>query len=114
MPLSSTPIPDTSAATVADAYIVPMKAPELPALNTLATPIEAETYIYAGPVSGLSAELWSYEDFVRENAWKWVGRSALEDNYAEVDHRREMNGKTLRTEIGSGGESQTVAVHVEG
>ena len=55
----------------------------------------------------LEAELWSYEDFVRENAWKWVGRSAHDDHYAEVDRRRELDGKTLRTEIVSGSDPDT-------
>ena len=74
---------------------MPLTAPELSPLDSLPPPLSAQTYIYAGPLKGLSPELWSYEDFVRENAWKWVGRGALDDNYAEVDHRREMNGKTL-------------------
>ena len=103
VPLSSTPVPSGVAhpsglITATGVYIGPMKAPDLPPIDTLAAPIEADTYIYAGPLTDLSAELWSYEDFVRDNAWKWVGRSAVEDNYAEVDHRREMNGKTLRME----------------
>ena len=76
-----------------------MHAPSLPLLDALPAPLPAETYIYAGPLTDLSPELWSYVDFVRENAWKWVGRSAHEDNYVEVDRRRELGGNTLRTEI---------------
>ncbi|RPD61226.1 hypothetical protein L226DRAFT_560363 [Lentinus tigrinus ALCF2SS1-7] len=102
-PLSSTPVPKSSmpssSETATDAYVVPLHAPSLPPLDALPTPLPAQTYIYAGPLTDLSPELWSYEDFVRENAWKWVGRSALEDNYVEVDRRRDMGGKTLRTEI---------------
>ena len=98
--LASTPIPakarSTHPETATTSYIVPLEAPELPALDTLPAAVEAETYIYAGPLQDLSADLWLYEDFVRENAWKWVGDSAAEENYAEVDNRREMNGKTLR------------------
>ncbi|KAJ2965769.1 hypothetical protein NUW54_g14007 [Trametes sanguinea] len=47
----------------------------------------------------LSPELWSYDDFVRENAWKWVGRGEVDEYYVEVDRRREMDGKTLQTAI---------------
>ncbi|KAI0710222.1 hypothetical protein C8Q76DRAFT_859136 [Earliella scabrosa] len=108
-PLSSTSVPTTTIpsstevatteAAATDAYVVPLHAPALPPLDSLPPPIPAQTYIYAGPLRDLSPELWSYDDFVRKNAWKWVGRGALDDNYAEVDHRREMNGKTLKTEI---------------
>ena len=104
-PLSATPVPAssipdvTSANAATDAYIVPLHAPELPPLDQLASPLPAQTYIYAGPLHDLSPTLWSYEDFVRQNAWKWVGRGALDDNYEEVDRRREMEGKTLKTAI---------------
>ncbi|KAI0714347.1 hypothetical protein C8T65DRAFT_573437 [Cerioporus squamosus] len=102
-PLSSTSVPKssipTSSEAATDAYVVPLNVPSLPPLDALPAPLPAETYIYAGPITDLSPELWSYEDFVRENAWKWVGRSALEDNYVEVDRRGDMDGKTLRTDI---------------
>ena len=118
-PLSSTPIPPASilgsdaVSSTMDSYVSPLKAPELPPLDTLSPPLAAQTYIFAGPLRGLSPELWSYEDFVRENAWKWVGRGTHEVNYAEVDRRRELDGKTLRTEIvpGSGTETMSTEVH---
>ncbi|KAI1797200.1 hypothetical protein LXA43DRAFT_910390 [Ganoderma leucocontextum] len=105
--LSSTPVPRSTIPSVGaplapstqsatDAYTT---APELPPLDSLSPPLPAETYIYVGPLDDLTPELWSYEDFVRENAWKWIGRGALDDNYAEVDRRREMNGNTLKTEV---------------
>ncbi|KAI0635850.1 hypothetical protein C8Q77DRAFT_1099974 [Trametes polyzona] len=98
---------DADAAT--DAYVVPRTAPELPPLDTLAPAVPAQTYIYAGGLRRLSPELWSYEDFVRESAWKWVGAGSgsgaaveNEEYYAEVDRRRELDGKTLRTAIVDG------------
>ena len=128
--LSSTPVPrptvpnigSTLSNTATDAYIVPLTAPELPPLDSLPPPLSAQTYIYAGPLKGLSPELWSYEDFVRENAWKWVGRGAHDNEYyIEVDRRREMDGKTLKTEIVDGGgipgsdsDGKSVAVEVQG
>ena len=128
--LSSTPVPrptvpnigSTLSNTATDAYIVPLTAPELPRLDSLPPALSAQTYIYAGPLKGLSPELWSYEDFVRENAWKWVGRGAHDnEHYVEVDRRREMDGKTLKTEIVDGGsilgsdnDGKSVAVEVKG
>ncbi|KAI8980118.1 hypothetical protein BD414DRAFT_493684 [Trametes punicea] len=101
VPLSSTPVPRTAAPTpseeVTGLYVVPPMAPELPPLETLPPPLPAQTYIYAGPLSNVSPELWSYDDFVRENAWKWVGGGQRDEYYVEVDRRREMDGKTLQT-----------------
>jgi hypothetical protein len=42
-----------------------------PSSSDLPTPVEAQTYIY-GNISGLNAELWSFDDFVKHNAWKWI------------------------------------------
>ncbi|KAI0833391.1 hypothetical protein BC628DRAFT_16836 [Trametes gibbosa] len=108
MPLSTQPQGAHSELSEAatDAYIIPRTAPELPPLHTLAAAVTAHTYIYAGPLSGLSAELWSYDDFVRESAWKWVGGNPLlGEYYAEVDRRREMEGKTLQMTTGVEGAS---------
>ncbi|KAI0368638.1 hypothetical protein BV20DRAFT_969010 [Pilatotrama ljubarskyi] len=115
-PLSSHSEPRASAPTpgdaATDAYVVPRTAPELPPLNALPTPLPAQTYIYAGPLDQLSSELWSYEDFVRENAWKWVGTGAVnEEYYVEVDRRREMDGKTLCTSIVETGNGASAAGH---
>ncbi|KAI0749388.1 hypothetical protein C8Q80DRAFT_1269275 [Daedaleopsis nitida] len=95
---SSTPASLSDAAT--DSYVVPLHAPALPALSALALPLRAQTYIYAGPLTDLSPELWSYADFVRENAWKWVGRGRdADDYYVEVERRQALDGQTLKTEI---------------
>jgi len=42
-----------------------------PAPSKLATPVKAQTYVYCD-VSNLDAELWSFDDFVKDNAWKWI------------------------------------------
>lgn len=47
----------------------------------------------------MKPELWEYDEFVRTNSWKWLGRSAAEDNYVEVDRRRDMNGVIVRREV---------------
>jgi hypothetical protein len=46
--------------------------------------------------------LWSFEDFVKNNAWKWVGVGTTDsDHFLEVDRRREMGGFIVR--CGGGG-----------
>ena len=51
-----------------DELLLPSKPAALPA--ELAPTIEAETYIYNDPTM-LKGELWSFEEFVKKNAWKW-------------------------------------------
>ena len=68
----------------------------LPAINELPEPVEADTYIWTAPTSLLVPQLWSYEVFIRDSSWKWVGLSADRESYAEVDRRRAMNGVIVR------------------
>ncbi|OSX59088.1 hypothetical protein POSPLADRAFT_1060174 [Postia placenta MAD-698-R-SB12] len=92
------PFTDLSAS-VPDSDIAPA-APAPPSLDTLAPPLPAHTYIWGAPLDQLSPEVWDYADFVRKNAWKWVGDAARNNaDYLEVDRRRAMNGDTLRQEI---------------
>ncbi|KAI0951314.1 hypothetical protein AcW1_008384 [Taiwanofungus camphoratus] len=75
--------------------LVPLTPPPLPSLASLGTPLTTQTYIWAQPLSDLSPDLWEYADFVRTNAWKWVGEGAGNNaDYVEVDHRREMGRDT--------------------
>ena len=77
----------SDASTIKAESLVPAVPPSLPASFELA-PVEAETYVYVS-LSDLKADLWSFEDFVKNNAWKWVG-SEREGNllFTEVDRRR--------------------------
>jgi hypothetical protein len=61
----------------------PSKVAPLPDIAGLPPPIQAETYVYSAPTSYLNAELWSFDEFVQKNAWKWMGGSNAE--YTEVD-----------------------------
>jgi hypothetical protein len=45
--------------------------PPAPAPFQLADPVEAESYIYDS-LSHLKADLWSFDDFLKNKAWKWV------------------------------------------
>lgn len=51
------------------------------------------------PTSHVESKLWSYETFVKENAYKWIGEEASAENedYLEVDKRRGMNGNITRS-----------------
>ncbi|TDL19892.1 hypothetical protein BD410DRAFT_899874 [Rickenella mellea] len=78
------PLNDTSEQTV------PAHAKELP--SEFGDPIETDVYIWAAPTSLLDPKLWSYDTFIRDNAWKWVGPTEDRESYLEVDRRRQMNG----------------------
>jgi hypothetical protein len=83
--------PLSTASNVKGRFIPPSPAPLPPALE-LSPPLEAETYRYDN-IQDLNHELWSFEEFVKNNAWKWIGNKDAEygaDNeYAEVDRRRD-------------------------
>lgn len=88
-----------------DATIVPTAPPPLTAqfvadLSNTHPPVEAHTYIWIQPLSELTPELWDFAEFVRDNAWKWVGVGAKDNEYyTEVDHRREMDGHIVERKI---------------
>ncbi|KAI0690172.1 hypothetical protein BC835DRAFT_1281517 [Cytidiella melzeri] len=104
-------LPSTSPASSSE--IVPADPPSIPVLDTISTthpPVQAHTYIWVDSLAQLKPEVWDFADFVRTNAWKWVGDGkAVEENeyYGEVDKRRDMNGVIVRREIvGEEGEAR--------
>ena len=76
---------------------VPEPLPPNPA-ESLNPAMECETYIWASYPEELTKEPWSFQDFIRVNAWKWLpGRGAGDrESYLEVDRRREMAGNIIR------------------
>ena len=57
---------------------IPMKLPALEEEKLLpATP--AYTYIWMNPADRVVPELWSYETFMKDNAWKWTGELEVPD-----------------------------------
>ncbi|KAK0469649.1 uncharacterized protein EV420DRAFT_1495889 [Desarmillaria tabescens] len=64
-----------------DKYLLPNPPAPLPPVEELAEAIPAETYIYKN-IEKLDAELWSFGEFVRLNAWKWY-----QPEESEVDGR---------------------------
>ncbi|KAL0954482.1 hypothetical protein HGRIS_003451 [Hohenbuehelia grisea] len=83
-------VPEVSPSSESSA--VPSAPPPLPTELQLQPAIEVETYVYNEP-SSLARELWSYEDFVQKNAWKWIGgrKETEEEYYSEVDTRNAAN-----------------------
>jgi len=72
---------------------LPSAAPHSYSPATLPSPIHAQTYIWCKPPTWLTPSLWSFEDFVKNSAWKWVGVGSVEsEHFREVDRRRQMGG----------------------
>ena len=59
--------------------LIPTDLPPLPAATELAQAIPAQTYVWCRDIRGLESELWSFEEFVQKNAWKWIGSGAQSD-----------------------------------
>ncbi|KAL1744470.1 hypothetical protein HDZ31DRAFT_38597 [Schizophyllum fasciatum] len=74
---------------------IPSMPPHLP--DSLAEPVLAHTYVWLVDISRLEAELWSYADFVKHNAWKWYG-DGTEVAEEELSERRR---RLLEEEKGS-------------
>ncbi|TFK20281.1 hypothetical protein FA15DRAFT_673599 [Coprinopsis marcescibilis] len=53
-----------------DLDLVLLHSTPLPPTPELASPFKAQTYVFLN-VAQLEPELWSFEDFVKENAYKW-------------------------------------------
>jgi len=76
---------------------LPSAAPHSHSPASLPLPILAQTYTWCKSSTRLTPSLWSYEDFVKNNAWKWVGVGSVDNqDYMEVDRKRAMGGYILR------------------
>ncbi|KAH7915672.1 hypothetical protein BJ138DRAFT_1054509 [Hygrophoropsis aurantiaca] len=80
--------------------LVPVSPPPVPSASELSEAVKANTYVWCRPVSELMPELWTFEEFVKYNAWKWVGNGASSnEDYDAVDSRRQMEGIIVRGEM---------------
>ncbi|KAK4051558.1 hypothetical protein OIV83_002698 [Microbotryomycetes sp. JL201] len=60
----------------------------------------AEVYVWTDPLSRLEQSLWTFEDFLRDSAHKWIGKEGEDrGEYKEVDRRRAMNGNITPTGV---------------
>jgi len=64
------PFKDISTHTINEEALVPCHPPPLPSSSCTSPTIDAQTYIYI-EARDLNSELWSFDDFVKNNAWKW-------------------------------------------
>jgi hypothetical protein len=96
-----TAVPSDAAVTSSEATVegclIPAALPPLPSASELAPPIPAQTYVWCLEDSGLEKELWSFDEFVRKNAYRWIGAGARNnEDYSEVDVVRErLSGKVV-------------------
>ncbi|KAF7970625.1 hypothetical protein HWV62_23559 [Athelia sp. TMB] len=78
-------------------HAIPAAVPHSHSAASLPPPVMAHTYIWCQPPAQLTPSLWSFEEFVAKNAWKWVGAGAAGNpDFLEVDKRREMGGFITR------------------
>ncbi|KAN0140918.1 hypothetical protein V8E53_001362 [Lactarius tabidus] len=95
-PFESVPV-DTATSGAIEDNLIPADLPPLPAASEMAQTVPAQTYVWCQHDGGLDKELWSFEEFIRKNAWKWVDRGAQRDDYDEVDRVRErLRGEIIR------------------
>jgi len=100
-PFTSIPADTTGSSEAEGNSLIPTAPTPLASISELAQPIEAQTYVWCRDDSELETELWSFDDFVRESAGRWVGSGAEENEaYLEVDRARESdyNNKTASDE----------------
>lgn len=71
---------DAATSEAVEDSLIPTDLPPLPAATELAQTVPAQTYVWCWDVRGLDSELWSFEEFVRKNAWKWIGCEAQSDS----------------------------------
>jgi len=73
-----TPLPaDTAVAS--QGGLIPTTITPLAAIGELAEPIQAQTYVWCKEDRWLEKEPWSFDEFVRKNAWKWIGNGTREN-----------------------------------
>ncbi|KAH9071183.1 hypothetical protein EDB83DRAFT_2367041 [Lactarius deliciosus] len=72
-----TPIPiDTATSGAVEDSLIPADLPPSPAASELAQTVPAQTYAWGRKDSDLDEELWSFDEFVQKNAWKWIDHGA--------------------------------------
>jgi len=97
-----TPIPTDAAETseVVEDNLISAALPPLPSATELAQRLPAQTYVWRLDDGGLEKELWSFDEFVKKNLWKWIDKGAeSNEDYEEVDRVKErLNGEVVSDE----------------
>lgn len=56
--------------------------------------IQIQTHVWGDSTDRLVPEIWSFDTFMREKLWRWVGWGSSDNSdYALVDERRAMDGR---------------------
>ncbi|KAI9443661.1 hypothetical protein BJY52DRAFT_1157182 [Lactarius psammicola] len=72
-----TPVPvDAANSGAAEDSLIPADLPPLPVASELTQTVPAQTYMWGRNDSDLDKELWSFDEFVQKNAWKWIDHGA--------------------------------------
>ena len=67
-------------------------SPESP-LPQLKDFTQVQTYVWSDRLERLAPEIWSFDVFVKEKLWRWVGRGSSDNpDYALIDERRALEG----------------------
>jgi hypothetical protein len=97
-PFTLLPADNTAPASSSQGGLIPTTITPLAAIGELAEPIQAQTYVWCKEDRWLEEEPWSFDEFVRKNAWKWIGNGTRENEDrvgSEVDVVRDrLNGNT--------------------
>lgn len=64
-----------------DQELIPTHPAPITETTPFSTGVESETYIYID-IDNLVSELWSFEDFVRLNAYKWYNGDPSDSRYS--------------------------------
>ncbi|KAH8995337.1 hypothetical protein EDB92DRAFT_1814656 [Lactarius akahatsu] len=83
-PFAPVPVDTTTSGDVEDNLIL-VGPPPLPAASELAQAVLAQTYVWCLKDNYLNKELWSFDEFIRKNAWKWIKHGADQQGNEDRD-----------------------------
>ncbi|KAH8989161.1 hypothetical protein EDB86DRAFT_2807980 [Lactarius hatsudake] len=86
-PFAPVPVDTMTSGAVEDSLVL-ADFPPLPAASKLAQAVPAQTYVWCLRDSYLDKELWSFDEFVRRNAWKFINHGG------EPAGKRRSKGKS--------------------
>jgi hypothetical protein len=99
-PLAPFPADTTATPEVVEDSFLPTNTPHA-TVSELAELVEAQTYVWCLEDNKLDKELWSFDEFMSKNSWRWLGKGAQDnEDYAEVDIVRERFSRKAGTNGG--------------
>ena len=97
-PVQATSDSEEEAEAIEASLSVPSAIPPLRrSAGELAQTVPAQSYVWCVEDSRLDSKMWSYEEFVRKNAWKWTDEDAESENedYVAVGKARERRKEDM-------------------